>query len=207
MTPVYIAGEGALLGLAASGHCLGMCLPALLPVLGLAGQARQGPWRSTVAFALGRLGGYVLVVALAALAGSYAGDGPLSRRAAGAAMLALAVGMGLWAAHTSLPESRLCAWGHRVGLPARAPWLFGLLVGVSPCPPLLLACASLFAMHALGQAALFAAGFVLSTSAVLVLAGCVAAVPWVSRRLSGVASAAAGVACLWFLARGLALLH
>jgi len=134
---------GVLLGLAASVHCVGVCLPAM--------------FRWWCRGRTGRLG--LGAPSLPSLPGAWAAMLPLrewrwprawrptparahaARGGVDAASLAVAVILYgcRSSALTAAFCSRVAAWE-----PARrAPWLFGLLVGLSPCPPLLLACASL----------------------------------------------------------------
>jgi len=61
--------EGALLGLASTGHCLGVCGPALLPLITTASERGASPWRTAGLFQCGRAAGYAVVLALAAAIG------------------------------------------------------------------------------------------------------------------------------------------
>ena len=154
--------EGLLLGLSTGPLCLGTCAPALVPCalveersgvranLGLLGQ-----------FLAGRLVAYLLFGAAVGYAGMAVGE-TLPRWAVGASLIGMALLLIAYALAQSWPQIALCQVVHRRR--GQIPFLFGLLTGLNPCPPFLLAGAAVFGHGDPLSGVLLFAAFFLSTS-------------------------------------------
>jgi len=205
VTTVSGALEGLVLGLSASGHCLAVCVPALAPLVVVRSETGGRPWRDVLLFLGGRALGYVAVGAVFLAVGSAADWEGLGARLAGVSMIVLGLLVGLYAVRANLPELRMCSLLSRWRFPEACPVLFGLLVGLSPCPPLLLLGVSLAQAGPGLAAAGLGVAFLVGTSAPL-LAVALLGLARVASRISGVVRASAAVAGLWFAARGVAAL-
>jgi hypothetical protein len=86
----------------------------------------------------------------------------------------------------------------------RFPGAAGLLIGLSPCPPLLLA-AAVVAGRGPAQGLTFGIAFFAATSAFL-LPLAILGHPRIRPAVSGIAGAVAVLAAPWFIAHGIALL-
>ncbi|MCC7494038.1 MAG: sulfite exporter TauE/SafE family protein [Fimbriimonadaceae bacterium] len=198
--------EGWLLGLSSGAACLGLCAPLLLPWLVVQGPQPWGQrWWQLGEFLAGRLTAYLLCgLAVAAVGQRFAGSPGLARFS-GLLTLALAVLLAVHAVRHSFPEWRPCA--ALCGRPAwrRVPLLAGLLLGLSPCPPLLLALARLLGDGRPAEAvALLLALFAGTTVWLLPLLGASS----LGRRehLRGLSEVAMLLSALWFGLRGAAAL-
>jgi len=201
------AAEGFVVGLAASGSCLATCAPALVPVLAEQGSRGSGPWRALLGFLSGRALGYIVVLSAAAALGREVGPAHVGMRyAAGVAMVVLAAVVGLYAMGVNVPEARVCRWTAKWEFTARAPVAFGLLVGLSPCAPLLLECAAVARGANASVAAAHAAAFIVATS-IPTVGLAVFGLKGVATRIVGFARAASAVAAVWFLGLGIAILR
>lgn len=135
---------GAVLGLAGSAHCAGMCGPLLLVVLGRGRGPGHTAWRATLLYHLGRISMYTLLAVPAGYAGrelAVGGSGRVLAVVAGGLLLLAATGAG-WHKWL-LPLSQ--AWSNAVihaGMKAttltrRCPHagyaVLGLVNGVLPC--------------------------------------------------------------------------
>ncbi len=199
-------GEGLMLGLASSAHCIGICGPALAPVVVGAREEGVSPWRVALVFQAGRVLGYLAVLAGAAALGGALADTAWSRTVAGVGLIALAAAVLAYALFANLPELRVCRSLHRWEYGRRAPWLFGLLVGLSPCPPLLLACAAVGERGGTGEAVALASGFLVATTAPT-MAFALLGLEAVAGRLRELGRAAAVLAAIWFMAQGVVALR
>jgi len=205
VTALSGAGEGLLLGLSASGQCLAVCVPALAPLVVARAESGGRPWRDVLVFLAGRALGYAVVGAVFIAVGSRADWEGLGSRLAGVSMIILGLLVALYAVQVNLPELRMCSLLSRWRFPEACPAAFGLLVGLSPCPPLLLLGVSLAQAGPGLAAAGLGLAFLVGTSAPL-LAAALLGLPGVASRISGVVRASAAVAGLWFAARGVAAL-
>ncbi len=205
-SPAAALGEGLLLGIAASGHCLGLCAPALAPLVVDRGEAGTGPWRAMGAFLLCRLLGYAIVVTVAMSVGSALPDTTWVRRLAGGSMMVLAVLMIALGLRLNVPELRFCRWAEQWRMLERAPCALGLLIGLSPCPPLLLVCVRLAGGGEPAASVAFALAFVAATTALTAGIGLLGCRP-VARRIAGFARAAALLSGLWFAAQAVTVLR
>lgn len=206
MSVVQALGEGLLLGLASSAHCLGICGPALAPLVLVAREDGVSPWRVAGAFQGGRVLGYLAVLALAAALGRALAGAEWARWLAGGALIGLALAVLAYAVVQNLPDLRLCRHLDRWEYGRRVPWLFGLLVGLSPCPPLLLVCAALAEEGDALAAAATIGGFLVATTAPTLAVALLGLEP-VARRLREAGRAAAVIAGVWFLAQGVVILR
>jgi sulfite exporter TauE/SafE len=193
------------LGLSTGVFCLGFCYPLLAPVLlSREGERPTGSLASLGLFCAGRLVAYLAVGAAAGLAGgAFAG---LAASTAGCIALAvLGVVLAAYGVVDRLPRWRMCRVAER-GM-ARRGFLFplGLLAGVSPCPPFLLAVAAVLGSGSAGSGILFFFCFFVGTS-VYLLPFALAWLParWVPLRAAArIAAVAGGGWYLWLGVRGL----
>ncbi|RKZ27729.1 hypothetical protein DRQ36_11375 [bacterium] len=131
-----VLAEGFLLGLSLGVTCLGTCLPVLIPYLL---KEKRGILRNiggVILFLAGRFVGYI---AFGALAGGLGGQipGRLRQILTGCAYILLA-GLLIYQALRRESIEKTCPvkrWQRLTAHPA----LFGLLLGLNPCPPFLLA--------------------------------------------------------------------
>ena len=154
-TTALTAAGGLVLGLSTGVGCLGWCLPALGPfVAAQCSSARRG-LRDVLWFNLGRLAGYLVVFAAASIGGRVAAtEAAWLRPLSAVALVVLGVLVLLYAARVNFPTAKLCRNEALLCLLGRFPVGAGLLIGLSPCPPLLLAAAAVVG-GATGPALLF----------------------------------------------------
>lgn len=205
MTPGAALAEGALLGLASTGHCLGVCGPALLPLVTTAAERGVNPWRTALSFQGGRATGYALVLLGAAVVGYEVGEARWAQHLTAWSLIALSLALAVWALVANLPELKLCRLVERWEPLARAPLALGVLVGLSPCPPLLLVAAAVARSDGLAVASVTALSFVLATTVPALALGALG-VGRFGRSLGGVGRAAALLSSVWFLAQGVTAL-
>ena len=207
---------GLAFGLVGSGHCAAMCGPLVLLAAprsqGLGSHPHVPPQRlaeHTALYHLGRLGTYLVLGALAGLAGAALARLGLGRALAILAGVALVL-QGLAATRlvsTTLGTHRLAAavtgalgragtWmrAHRI----RGPLVFGALNGLLPCGLLYAALTAAAGFGQFGQALLFMAAFAVGTTPVLAALGMAGGalttrVPVAMRRAAPVALAIVGV--------------
>ncbi|MEO0052248.1 MAG: sulfite exporter TauE/SafE family protein [candidate division WOR-3 bacterium] len=160
--------RAVMLGLSAGTSCLGFCLPVVLPVL--AGSDRAGFYPAAVrllSFLAGRLVAYLLFGILAGLAGARL-SGPVFLRTAALPVIYLLLGglMIIYGITVFDPFTRLrfCRLIQSQLNSGRFPFLLGLLAGASPCPPFLLALATVLDYAGVLSGALFFLVFFLATS-------------------------------------------
>jgi len=198
------ATEGLAIGLSTGASCLGWCLPALGPHVATRSESGGDGLRAVLAFNAGRLGGYLAVLGASWTLGAALADAAWLRRASALALVLLGVLMGLHALRLNFPRRGVCR-GRAFGrLLDRLPAAAGLLVGLSPCPPLLLA-AAVIAGRSPAQGLSFGLAFFAATSACL-LPLALLGLPRIRPALSGVAAAVAVLAAPWFVAQGIARL-
>jgi sulfite exporter TauE/SafE len=151
--------QGFLLGLSTGVFCLGYCAPVFVPYVLAEGRPRLGMNLGLVGqFLLGRLAAYALFGLVAGYLGVWVG-GSLPRWIIALSLVGLSLLLILYALAQSLPRPGLCRFvgGHS----ARMPLVLGFLTGINPCPPFLLATASVFeGADPLGGVLLFVAFFV-----------------------------------------------
>lgn len=198
-------GQGWLLGLSAGAWCLGACAPVLLPYLvscGPAGWRVSG--RQMAAFMAGRLLAYLLLGLLVAGLGDRFRASPAYRALVGAVMVILAVLLLVHGVSRSWPEWRPCRSCAQSGLRG-IPLVAGFVLGLTPCPPMLLAVTELLTGRGPVAALAFWSVFFLATSLWLMP---VMAVGALGRReqVRGVAEVAVLFSGLWFGVRGACLM-
>ena len=197
--------EAFLLGLSTAPLCLTYCGPALLPFLAAPREGTALAGGKTVgAFLLGRLLAYVAVGLALGLLGRHIMVGE-AQRALQWAMLALA-GFMFYYAHAitrrrdddaagPCPAASLTESG-------RAPFLAGLLMGISICPPFVVAAAGALRMGGAIAGALYFLSFFAGTS---VLLAPMAFAPALARRISRDRLRTAAAAVAYIVAFCLAL--
>jgi sulfite exporter TauE/SafE len=197
--------KGLLLGLSTGGFCLGACAPAMLPYLvsrqweGVRSTARRG-----AEFLAGRLLAYLVFALLVVGLGARVRTSPVVTRAAAAAMALLAVALVLHGLSLSFPEWKTCRALERSGMLRRFPFLAGMALGISICPPLLLAFTYLLTLGHWGSGLGFAVAFFIGTTVYLVplfLSGMLGRLP----SLRGAAEVAAVCSGVWFFMQAAAL--
>jgi sulfite exporter TauE/SafE len=156
--------EAFLLGLSSGTYCAAACAPVALPFLSSRPDA-TAPYRRNAGlialFLLGRLIGYIAIGAVLGAIGAYAlsyVDPGLARgisRAANAVAGALMIAAGLAEGRFAF---KACLVARRVWKPAPGAFAFGLLTGLSVCPPFFAAASRVFAAGA-GASALSGAGY------------------------------------------------
>jgi sulfite exporter TauE/SafE len=205
---------GFLLGLVASGHCVGMCGPLVLSV----GPRPQAPTSALFPRLLiyhgGRLSTYVLLALPAGLAGQLLSLRGLQRAAAvigAVVLLAMAFDTrrlpGVQRLHRVFASAALrghgvaAQWGR--GCPALAPFALGAANGLMPCGMVYAAVAAAAASGSLADAVVMMTGFGLGTTPALVaLSISAASVPLhVRMRLQRMTPAVLIVAAALLLAR------
>jgi len=196
--------EGLVLGLAAGASCLGWCLPALGPYVATSAQSGRAGLRAVLVFNAGRLSGYLAILLLSLAAGAALSDRGWLRPLSACALVLLGGVMLLHALRAGFPGSSLCRLQAVSRLLDRFPGAAGLLIGLSPCPPLLLAAAAIVGRSP-AKGLLFAGAFFVATSLFL-LPMALLAHARVRPIVSGLGAAAALLAAPWFIAHGVALL-
>ncbi len=184
--------------------CLSTCLPVLAPYMATHTDRPKDGVRVALVFTGGRLVGYCLVLVTALALGVCLPDAPWARTASAVSLLALGGLMLAYAVHANIPGARFCRLRGLTELLGRFPAAAGVLVGLSPCPPLLTAAATLVGGHA-GHAAAFIASFAVGTTAVTLPLAWLGH-PRAPRVVAGVARFAAVFVGVWFVARAAALL-
>ena len=154
------AGEGFILGLSLGFSCLGTCLPVLLPYLLSEERGMGKNFSGIMLFMGGRFAGYVGFGALfGALGGALpTGSIPYIQGPAYAALGGLLIYQAL-----SGRKEADCPAGRWRKL-ATHPALFGLLLGISPCPAFLLAISGALTSGGALRGAVLFVGFFLGTS-------------------------------------------
>jgi sulfite exporter TauE/SafE len=185
---------GAVLGLAGSAHCAGMCGPLLLIVLGRGRAPGHSAWRTALLYHLGRISMYTLLAVPAGFAGrelAGGGAGRLLAVVAGGLLLLAATGSGMnrWLRPFSQAWSTavIRAGTKATTLTRRYPHagyaVLGLVNGVLPCGLVYAAVTAAAASGTVAGSIAFMAGFGAGTVPVLMvvtLAG--ASIPSAVRR-------------------------
>ncbi|MGQ9731089.1 MAG: urease accessory protein UreH domain-containing protein [Candidatus Zipacnadales bacterium] len=138
------------------------------------------------------------------LLGVAVSEAPWLRPVSALALVVLGGLLLLQALRVSFPSGRVCRWKALGCLWERFPGVAGLLIGLSPCPPLLLAATVIIGRSPL-QGLLLAGAFFVATSLCLLpvaFLGHPRIRSWASRSAGAVALLAAP----WFVAHGIALL-
>lgn len=159
MTPAA-AARALLLGLASAPSCATLCLPVMAPLL--IASPKPGIRASALAlalFATGRLAGYVLVGLLAGLlrAWRYPALFPILYLLLGTLVI-------LYGVVQSFPGFRICRILRPHTVSGRYHLALGMLTGLNPCPPFLLATAAAAELGRPLAAILFFVFFFLGTS-------------------------------------------
>jgi sulfite exporter TauE/SafE len=196
--------EGLAIGLSTGANCLGWCLPALGPYVATRTDGGRESLRAVLAFNAGRLGGYLVILTASLALGAALADAAWLRPVSAAALVLLGTLMLLHAVRVNFPGRRVCRSRLFARFLDRLPGAAGLLIGLSPCPPLLLA-AAVIAGRGPAEGLSFGIAFFAATSAFLVPLA-ILGHPRVRPLVSGVAGAAAVLAAPWFIAHGVALL-
>jgi sulfite exporter TauE/SafE len=231
--------QGWLLGLSTGAYCLGLCAPALLPYLVSCGTTNlRALGRLVAEFLAGRLVAYLLLGLLAVLLGTELQTWPGTRPVAGLltillALLLLAHGLrqnfpGLVVRHESAvshgatpgPDYKqwICAVLRGSSALRRVPFVAGLALGLSPCPPLLLGLTALLTKVASPLPPLGEGLGVRATGLAFLVAFFAGTTVWLvpfvgagslarSSRLRGVAEVAVLFSGMWFLIQGACLLR
>jgi sulfite exporter TauE/SafE len=196
--------EGAVIGLSTGASCLGWCLPALGPYVATRAESGREGLRAVLAFNAGRLGGYAAVLMGSVLLGAALAEAAWLRPVSAGALVLLGALLLLHAVRANFPRGKLCRSERFGRLLDRFPGVAGLLIGLSPCPPLLLAAAAIVGRGP-AQGLLFAGAFFAATSLFLLPMALLG-----HRRVRSVASGVAGglalLAAPWFIAHGVAML-
>ncbi len=195
--------EGFALGLATGASCVTFCAPVVAPFLAGEGRGEPGQWVKAVAqFCGGRFFGYAAVLGVALLAGAELGRGETAGKVFALPLVALAALLVAYGLGAALPEARLCRRLRETALMRRFPWVAGGLVGLAPCPPLLMCAAAMAAKGNVWCALAGVASFFAATSVVVFPLSALGALgrAKVVREMAQVAAVVAG---LWFLALGL----
>ncbi len=197
--------KGLLLGLSTGGFCLGSCAPVMLPYLVSREWDGSRPLlRRAGEFLVGRLFAYVMFALVAIWLGGSVQKSPAVARVAAVGMAVLAVGLILHGLSLSFPEWKTCRTVERWGVLRRLPFLAGVALGISICPPLLLALTYLLTVGQWGAGIGFAVAFFVGTTvylAPLFLTGLLSRVA----ALRGAAEVAAVFSGVWFLLQAGAL--
>jgi len=197
--------KGLLLGLSTGGFCVGACAPVMLPYL--ASRHWEGPRALLLRgaeFLAGRLVAYLVLAGLVIGLGPRVQTSPAAVKAAAAVMLALSLMLISHGLSVSFPEWRLCRALDRSAPLRRFPFLAGLALGASFCPPLMLAFTYLLTVGRWGAGAAFCVAFFAGTALYvlpLLLSGYLGKLP----SLRGAAQVAAIFSGVWFLAQAVAL--
>ncbi|MEO0077717.1 MAG: sulfite exporter TauE/SafE family protein [candidate division WOR-3 bacterium] len=157
--------RGFALGLSAGVGCLGLCLPIAAPAL--LGQHRSGFRKSAETlglFLLGRLSAYIAAGVVSGMLGSAVGTVAASQVAISVAYGLLGVLMVLFGAVQTFPSLGLCRVLKPAAVSGWFPFVFGLLAGISPCPPFLLAVTAAIGAGSITNALLFFSAFYLATT-------------------------------------------
>src|SRR4051794_17668010 len=205
---------GALLGLAGSAHCVGMCGPLVLAVRGGFSSRRQH-WAGLALYHAGRLLVYQVLAVVAALTGRAAAAGNAGR------VLSIVCGVALLAAAfpvsaRAIPARAVQRWMRL--LSACSGWLRmlaapqslvarfggGVINGLLPCGLVYAATAMAAASGRLSLAILVMAGFGAATLPALVLLPALDRIGHLRLRLRGVAPVALAAVGVLLVARGLA---
>lgn len=161
--------QGFLLGLANGTSCLAYCAPIFLPFLLGEGKTVRRNFPLLLQFLAGRLAGYLLFGIAAWRVGQWLQQSAAHGLFMGATYLVLAVLLLIYGFST--PQTRCGTetggrWFHRITgkFPAALPVLFGLLTGLTLCPPFLAAFADASSRPSVsGSLAFFTAFFVGTT--------------------------------------------
>jgi sulfite exporter TauE/SafE len=195
--------QGTLLGISTGAFCLGACAPALLPyAVAVIPCSVKASGRLVLEFLSGRLVAYLILGVAAAFVGIRFQTWRGMHTVTGTAMVLLALLLMGYGMRLSLFRARghtTCPAGQ---VAKRFPFFTGLLLGLSPCPPLMLVLSALLVeRRLLHGAVLLAAFFLVTTVWMLPLMG---AVPLgrsaVFRRCAETAMLLSGV---WFLVQGI----
>ena len=184
--------------------CLSSCLPVLAPYMATHTDRPRDGVGAALVFSGGRLLGYCLVLGTALALGARLPDASWVRGASAVSLLVLGGLMLAYAVHANIPGARFCKLRGFTELLRRFPAAAGMLVGLSPCPPLLTAAATLAGGHA-GQASAFIAAFAVGTAAVTLPLAWLGH-PKAPRVVASIARFAAVFIGMWFVARAAALL-
>lgn len=193
--------DGLLLGVANTVSCLGACAPLLFPYLLSEERNNLFP---LLYFMAGRLAAYMFFAVCAGWAGIYFG-GRIDYRVYAALMIALSLWMILFALGRFTAGTRLCGWISKGFSGNSFPFAAGFVVGVNLCPPFLLGLARTLEMRSVTGAVVFFSGFYIGSSAwmiPLLFSGAITRNRYV--RIAG--QAAALIAGLWYLNKGIAVL-
>ncbi len=161
--------QGFLLGLASGTSCLAYCAPVFLPFLLGEGRTVRRNIPLLIQFLAGRLAGYLLF----GLAAWQVGQWVHKSRAHGLFMgvtylvlAALLLSYGFGTPKTRCAQEAGGKWFHRVTsrFPAMLPALFGLLTGLTLCPPFLAAFADASTRTSAAGSLLFFGAFFTGTA-------------------------------------------
>ncbi len=198
--------EGWVLGLATGAWCLGLCGPLLVPYLVSTGGGRlRHSGLVVVEFLAGRATAYLVLGLLVATLGQTAVQTPAARVVVGLGTIGLALLLLLQGLTRSFADWRPCRrFGDRPWL-RRVPFVAGVVFGLSPCPPALLALTALLATGSPLRGAALALAFFVGTTVWL---SPVALAGLLGRReyCRGLAEVAVLLSGAWFLVRGALLL-
>jgi len=160
--------KALLLGLSTGAVCLGYCAPVFLPLM-LAEERK--PFRAKLMpflqFIAGRFIAYLVFGLIVGWAGARFGS-KSSDLVIGLSFLGLAVLMVLYGLQGGFPNLSLCKALSPFWQKARAPFLFGMLMGLNFCPPFLAAFADVFVAGRIWYGLVFFFVFFLVTSVFLV---------------------------------------
>ncbi len=158
---VASAGEGFFLGLSLGMSCLGTCMPVILPYLFLEERRLRNNFATILWFLAGKFIGYI---SFGAIAGALGGHVHHSHKtpAMGAVYIVLAI-LIIYNALRKRHIEHDCAAKKR-GKFLSHPILFGLILGLNPCPAFLIAAGRAFESGGAIYGALFFAAFFAGTS-------------------------------------------
>jgi sulfite exporter TauE/SafE len=198
--------QGLLLGISTGAFCLGACAPALVPYAIAAnhGSIKASGWL-IIEFLCGRLTAYLLLGIAAVSFGIRFQTWNGMRMVTGIAMALLALLLIGYGVRRNLLRPHGCTTCPAGQITKRVPFFTGLLLGLSPCPPLMLVLSALLIERQLLRGAMLLGTFFLVTTVwILPVMGLssLSRSP-VFRRSAELAILLSGI---WFFAQGLMII-
>jgi sulfite exporter TauE/SafE len=200
-----VVAKGLGLGLSTGTFCLCSCVPVALPYLVANGQSLKAGGRAVVELAAGRLLAYLALGAAAGVLGAQMQGSTAGRVVVAVSMIGLAGLMIVYGVTKNFPESGACSRMAKWQMLRRYPFVAGLLMGVSLCPPILMCMAEIVRLKSVLWGLVMAVSFFAGSLvflAPLAFAGLLGRVEW----LRGVASVATLFCGLWFMVNGISML-
>jgi sulfite exporter TauE/SafE len=162
-----VIGEAFLLGLSSGTYCIMFCAPVAVPFFFSEDMDGKKNLINALLFLAGRLAGYILFGALLGFIGAYAAGylDPVLQRGF-AALGNTIIGLIMLAAGIfyNFPNLKLCKVIGKIYKPERSALLYGLLTGLSLCPPFFAAASRTFGAGGSLEGALYFFFFFLGTT-------------------------------------------